>query len=69
MSRRNCISSESTSDTADARAARAAGAADAVHVVLGDVRQLEVDDVRQLLDVEAARGDVGRDEHRHVGRP
>ena len=43
--------------------ARAAGAADAVDVVLGDVRQVVVDDVRQRLDVEAARGDVGRDQH------
>ena len=44
----------------------AAGAADAVDVVLGDVRQLEVDDVRQLVDVDAARRDVGRDEHLQV---
>ena len=43
--------------------AGAAGAADAVHVVLGDVRQVEVDDVRQRLDVEAARGDVGGHQH------
>ena len=38
--------------------------ADPVDVVLGDHRQLVVDDVRQLLDVEAARGDLGRDEDR-----
>src|SRR5205823_744629 len=37
------------------RGARTAGAADAVHVILGDVRQVVVHDVRQLLDVEAAR--------------
>src|SRR5262249_52105664 len=43
--------------------AGAAGAADAVHVVLGHVGQLEVDDVRQLVDVDAARGDVGGHEH------
>src|SRR5581483_11224694 len=43
--------------------ARAAGAADAVDVVLGHVRQVVVDDVRQELDVEPARGDVGRDQH------
>src|SRR3989440_11314800 len=42
---------------------RAAGAADAVDVVFRDVRQVVVDDVRQRLDVEAARGDVGGDEH------
>ena len=39
-----------------------AGPADAVDVVLGDHRQLEVDDVRERLDVEAAGGDLGRDE-------
>ncbi len=46
--------------------ARPAGAADAVHVILGDVRQVEVHDVRQVLDVEAARRDVGRDQHLHL---
>ena len=49
-----------------ALAAGAAGAADAVHVVLGHVRQLVVDDVRQLADVEAACRDVGRDQHLHL---
>ena len=48
--------------------AGAAGAADAVHVVVGRVRQVEVDDVRQLLDVEAARRDVGRDQHADLAR-
>ena len=43
--------------------ARAAGAADAVDVVFRDVRQVVVDDVRQRLDVQAPRGDVGGDEH------
>src|SRR5467141_2933903 len=42
---------------------RAAGAADAVDVVFRDVRQVVVHDVRQRLDVQAARGDVGGDEH------
>ena len=42
--------------------ARAAGAADPVDIVFRHVGQVEVDDVRQLLDVEAARGDVGGDE-------
>src|SRR5690606_33630391 len=36
-----------------------AGAADAMHVVLGDVGDLVVDDVRQVVDVDAACGDVG----------
>ena len=44
----------------------AAGAADAVDVVVGRGRHVVVDDVRQLLDVEAARGDVGGDEQ--IGR-
>ena len=42
--------------------ARPARAADPVDVVFRHVGQVEVDDVRQLLDVEAARGDVGGDE-------
>ena len=45
-----------------ALASGAAGAADAVQVGLGRVRHVVVDDVRQVLDVEAARGDVGGDE-------
>ncbi len=42
--------------------AGATGPADPVDVVLGDHRQLVVDDVRQRIDVEAARRDLGRDE-------
>src|SRR5690349_533672 len=38
--------------------------ADAVNVVLGDHGQLEVHDVRQVLDVEAARRDLRCDEDR-----
>ncbi len=38
--------------------------ADPVDVVLGDHRQLVVDDVRQLFDVEAARGNLGCNEDR-----
>ncbi len=37
--------------------AGAAGAADTVHIVLGHVRQVEVDNVGQLVDVDTARGD------------
>jgi len=48
-----------------ARGACTAGAADAVDVRLGDVRQLVVEDVRDAVDVDAARGDVGRNEHAH----
>src|SRR5512138_204781 len=48
------------------RGAGAPGAADAVDVVLGDVRQLEVDHLRQLVDIDAARRDVGRHQHAHA---
>src|SRR5688500_14858974 len=40
----------------------APGAADTVNVILRHHREVEVDDHRQSLDVEAARGNVGRDE-------
>src|ERR1017187_5412736 len=43
-----------------ARCAGAAGSADPVHVALGDVGQVEVHDERDALDVDSARGDVGR---------
>ena len=39
----------------------AAGAADAVHVVVGMLRHVVVDDVRDGGNIDAARGDVGRD--------
>ena len=46
----------------DALAPGAADAADAVHVRLGRRRHVVVDDVGELVDVEAAGGDVGGDE-------
>ena len=46
----------------DALAAGPADAADAVHVGLGRRRHVVVDDVRELVDVEPAGGDVGGDE-------
>src|SRR5690606_3720031 len=46
----------------------AAGAADAVHVVLGDHRQVVVDHQRQVRDVEPARGDVGGDQDPRLAR-
>ena len=52
-----------------ARLAGPAGPADAVDVVLGDHRQLVVHDVRQLLDVDAAGRDVGRDQDPDPARP
>ncbi len=48
------------------RAPDAAGAPDAVHVDVGRARDVEVHDVRDGRDVQAARGDVGRDEDRHA---
>src|SRR5579884_399046 len=46
----------------------ARGAADAMDILLGNVGQVEVHDVADARDVDAARGDVGGDEHRHVAR-
>jgi hypothetical protein len=43
----------------------ASRAADAVNVILRHVGELKVDDVRELIDIEAASGDVGRDEDAH----
>ena len=51
---------------ADAAAAGAAGAADAVRVDVRLLGRVEVDHVRDVVDVEAARGDVGRDERLHL---
>ena len=47
------------------RAARGAGArraADAMDVSLGRLRQFVIHDMRHAVDVDAARGDVGRDQ-------
>ena len=55
-------------DEADRQAAftGAAGAADAVHVGLWGAREVKVDDHRQLIDVQAARGQIGGDQHLQV---
>ena len=47
----------------DAFLARARRAADAVHVSLGHFRQVEVHHVADVVDVDAAGGDVGGDEN------
>ena len=47
----------------DATSARATGAANAMDEVFGGHRQIEVDDVGDAFDVDAAGGDVGGDEH------
>src|SRR5690606_33245387 len=46
-----------------AAATGAAGTADTVHVVLRDVRQLEVDHMRQLVDVQPAGSDVSGNQY------
>ena len=46
----------------DALGARPRGAADAVDVAFRHVRQIEVDHVRDVVDVEPARRDIGRDQ-------
>jgi hypothetical protein len=48
--------------------AGAAGAADAVHVVIGLVGQVVVDDHLDAADVDAAGGDVGGDHHANGAR-
>src|SRR4051812_38963832 len=42
--------------------AGARGAADAVHIRLRHVRQVEIDDVGDAVDIDAASGDVGGDQ-------
>src|SRR5260370_30444789 len=43
----------------------APGAADAVDIIVGMVRDIEIEDMAHLQNVEAPRGDVGGDEQRH----
>ena len=43
----------------------AAGAADAMHVVVGMVGHIEIEDVADVRNIEAARRYVGGDEQRH----
>ncbi len=66
MSFRNTSSSRQASEIASPLAPARPGAADAVHVVLGHVGQLEVHHVRQHVDVDAARRDVGGHQHLQV---
>ena len=41
-------------------------AADAMHVIGRILRQVEVEDVADVGNVQAARGDIGRDQHREL---
>src|SRR3546814_237557 len=52
----------------DPACAGAGGTADPVDILLGHVRQLVVDDMADGIDVDAARGDVGRDQHLDCAR-
>ena len=49
-----------------ARSAGARGSSDAVHVALRLVRHIEIDDMGDAVDIDAARRDVGRDQDRHA---
>ena len=53
----------------DARGASACRAPDAVNIALRHIRQLEVHDVRDLVDIDAARGDIGCDQHAYLRCP
>src|SRR5215831_14576250 len=63
---RRDVSSIGRRDDGDggAAASRAAGAADAMYVVVGVMRNVEVEDVADGGNVEAARGDVGCNQQR-----
>jgi hypothetical protein len=37
-----------------------------VYVIFGDVGQLKVNDLRKLIDLEAACGDVGGDQYSNL---
>ena len=45
----------------DTAGAGPTGPADAVDIGLGDIGQLVIDDVRQLVDIDTPRGDIGGD--------
>ncbi len=49
-----------------ARSASASSAADAVNIGLGDVGSIEVDDVRDILDVDPSGSDVRGHQHPHL---
>src|SRR5215831_19026623 len=49
-----------------ATAARATGSADAMHVIVGMVRNVEIEDVADIRNIKASRRNVGGDEQRHL---
>ena len=52
----------------NARSARARRPADAMHIAFRFVRQFKIDDMRDVVDIDAARGDVGCDQNAGVAR-
>src|SRR2546430_5825134 len=52
----------------DARRSGPRGAADAVHILFGHVGQVEVHDMADARNINAARGYVGRDQYLDVAR-
>ena len=52
----------------DTRRAGARRPADAMNIVFGNIRQLEVDDVRYAIHVDPSRGNVGCDENPAAAR-
>ena len=59
-------SSGVTMEIAVPAAAGAAGAADAVDVIVGMMRHVEIEDVADGGNIEAAGGDVGSDQQRNL---
>jgi hypothetical protein len=43
------------------------GLTDAVHIIFKGLWKVGVDDVRDALDIQAARGDIRRDQHTDLG--
>jgi len=50
----------------NAGSSRPRGAADPMHIGFRDIRQIEIDDMRDAIDIDAARRDVSCDEHFHA---
>ena len=58
-----CTSRGETNENCDTGSTTATGTADTVHVVFGELGQVEVDHVGDARHVEAARGNVGGNQH------
>ena len=51
-----------------ARGPRPTRAANTVHVILGDIGQIKINHLGQLLDIEATCRDIRRDQHTNLAR-